>query len=365
MCYRLTVLLVAAANLACPAWGAVVTSSLFLEGGFQGTAVESINQQARTTGVVAELDWEATVGTMFSTHIRGGALLETGAHRTRFNDEFAPRQGLRLREAALRFNPIRSLTVSVGAIDQNRWENRLLLQDQSFPSLMQEAVFESGDWTLALSAQQAFVADSSLVQPWGEWQQGPAQFFMERVAVTWGKQPREHASLHISHFTFADLSSALADRSRYLGNRIEGLGPIASRFASAFSGVEAGLSARIPLGRFTPHATFDGVTNTLAAENDLALRAEVGVGIGFADFDVQPYAEWFAIQENAVPAVFNDRALGHTNRSGYGAGARFTLPKEGIEATLRWTHAPRITPRFEQSDLDYVSARLIVRTGLL
>lgn len=341
-------------------------STLGLSTSLRATSVESDTQQARSAGLSALLDWNVTYRPWLKMHVEAGAVVETGMNRARYAEEFAPSQGIRLREAVMTAEPLEFVTLTAGAIDQNRWNSRILLWDQSFPGVLQEGHLRRGDWHLRAGAQQSIVADASLVQPWGDWQGQPASFFLERIAVSYERPSRGSFGVSASHFLFSSLSSHLADRSRYLGNRIDGFGSIQSRFASGFQGYLLGLEGSLRFGRFTPDLRAEWIANTEAPSDGEAWRAEVGLATEFSpDIRARLSAERFDLGARSVPAAFNDRALGHVNRVGYGVGLNLTFPREGIDTTVRYVRADRRTPRAEQSDLGYLRIEFGIRSDLL
>jgi hypothetical protein len=330
-----------------------------------GTGAESVESQSRIAGTEIEAFYQRPLSTDWELRLAGGIQLETGAARLRWAEDFRPRQIQRLRQAFVQWSPFEGGRFTLGATDQQEWNAPLLLQRQSFPSLQESYSLRSGAWRLSLQAQQSVPADTSSLQPWGNWPEGMPSFYLERVGLSFSPNEETALSLHVSHFLFENLSSPSAFQAQFLGNTIVGVGPTAN-YQYGFQGFESGFHARTRWGAFQPEWSVSGLLNSSAPSGkSTAFQTSLKVQWNASPrFHLSPQVEWFRAESDAAPAFYNDRVFGHGNREGFGLTLLALWPADQIQATARWVHSSVLTSNPYQSDLDWVQLQLSTQYDL-
>ena len=304
-----------------------------------GNGWESSVTQSRIAGAEITGEISRPLGEAFTANLGLGLVLEAGMARSRFTDEFRPRQGVRLREASISWKPWEPVTVVAGALDQDRWDAPLLLRRQSYPSAYERFALPFGKFTVAFAAMQSVVTDTSTLQPWGNWSQSLPSFFLERISVEWKHSARTLISVHGSHFAFKDLSHQHAYDAQFLGNSVVGVGPENTNFRYGFQGFEMGAEASVELMTgLSPFIRGDVIWNTTAA-NGRGLGWSAKAGVLWAQGDrlrFRPSFELFRVESDASPALFSSRVFGHSNRQGWAASLGVELPKSGLRGQVQW-----------------------------
>ncbi len=341
-------------------WGAEIpaTQSLRLGLALYGFGAQSEHNQSRIAGTEIEAALTQPLAPNVEVRVAGSVQLETGASRARFQNDFQARQIQRLREAQVTWNPIAPLRLVGGAIDQARWESPLLLQRQSFPAILQSFDQKWGAFSLSIQAQQAVPADTSSLQPWGNWPQGMPGFYMERVALGYSPSEQWGVTLNVSHFLFENLAGPTAYQAQFLGNTVQGQ-DAGTTYVYGFSGFEWSAGAQGRVGNLHPKLHASLIQNA-AAPRDKSVGWRFSGAVGWdasATLRLTPQFEWFRVDSDTAPAFYNDRAFGHANRAGFGAALAADW-RSGIGASVRWVHSSVLASNPYQSGLDWVQVQL-------
>jgi hypothetical protein len=326
-----------------------------------GNGWESTVTQSRIAGAEVRAELARPLADGLSAALGLGLVVEAGVARSRFTDEFRPRQGIRLREASLAWSPWDAVTLRVGALDQDRWDAPLLLRRQSYPGLHERFAWTSGAWTLALDATQTLVHDTSTLQRWGNWSQGLPSFFFERASVEWKPSTRTSVGAHVSHFAFKELSHQQAYDAQFLGNSVLGLGPETAVFRYGFQGFEVGAQVAVEVTTgLTPFLRGDLLWNDGAPRGrGLGWSGTVGFLWERGDrFRLRPSFELFHVESDVTPALFNGRTFGHANRRGWAASLGVELPKSGLRGQLQWVNADVLAASPLQTGATWVGFQL-------
>jgi hypothetical protein len=323
-----------------------------------GMGAESAQNQSRLAGTEIEATLTHSLSPQMQVRVAGGLQLETGASRARFQADFQPRQVQRLREAQLVWSPAQELRLIVGAVDQMRWQSPLLLQRQSFPALVETWDKKWGSFSLSLQAQQAVPADTSSLQPWGNWPSGMPGFYLERLTLGYSPSETLAVALSASHFLFENLSGPTAYQAQFLGNTVQGQ-DASSTYVYGFSGFEWAARVQGRWGRLHPLAKASLIQNA-AAPRDKSIGWRFSGEVGWdasTTLRLTPQFEWFRVDSDTAPAFYNDRAFGHANRAGFGIALAADW-QSGLGASLRWVHSNVLASNPYQSGLDWVQLQL-------
>jgi hypothetical protein len=344
-------------RLALPNTSAPLTLGLDL----YGNGWESPVTQSRIAGTEIRAEFARVLADDFTAQVGSSIIVEAGAARSRFTDEFRPRQGIRLREASLAWSPSDVVVLQAGALDQDRWDAPLLLRRQSFPGAYERLAWTLGAYTVAFEATQAMVNDTSTLQRWGNWAAGLPSFFFERVSAQWKRSERTRVAVHASHYAFKDLSHRQAYDAQFLGNSVLGFGPETATFRYGFQGFELGFRASAEvLSGVSPFLRGDVLWNGSAPEGR-GVGWSVSAGLDWERGDrwrLRPSLELFRVESDVSPALFNTRNFGHTNRQGWAASLGIALPKSGLRGELQWVRSDVIAATPLQTGATWVGIQL-------
>jgi hypothetical protein len=324
-----------------------------------GNGSQAVETQSRIAGTEIEARFQHLLHPQIEIRLAGSVQLETGAARLRWAEDFRPKQIQRLKEAQVRWTPWDAITLVAGAVDQLHWRSPLLLQRQSFPALYEKGELRASGFYLRVEAQQAVPADTSSLQPWGNWPSGMPGFYFERATAGYELPDTVEIAAHLSHFLFENLSGPSAYQAQFLGNTVNGVGA-ATAYAFGFQGYEGALQAKGRIGHFYPgmEASF---LNNLAAPIDKARGWRLSTQVGWevrGGIRFTPQWEWFEVASDAAPSFYNDRVFGHGNRRGMGLQLAALWSHSGIEAAARWVRSRPVSPNPYQSDMDWVQLSL-------
>jgi len=342
-------------------------SKLAVELKLYGNSAESTSSHARIVGSEVEARFEDQLAPQLLLQLAGGIQIETGATQSRWEAEFRPRSVQRLRQAQIAWSPHPVITLTAGAVDQDRLESPLLLQRQTFPALHESLQLPAGSLTFGLSAQQSVANDTSSIQPWSSGGQGLPAFYIERVSLAYEPNDALRLAFHGSHFSFQNLGGPNVFASQFMGNTISGADAADALYVYGYQGFEAGAVARFRLGQFTPELRATWLQN-MAAPAGRSQGWKFTAGVEYQPsihFKLIPQGELFHMESDAAPAFYNDRVFGHNNRNGFGARLTALWPKQGMEVFARWVHSSVIQAHPFQSDLDWLQLQFSAQYDVL
>ncbi len=341
-------------------WAALPTNpSLQFGLSLYGNGSESKETQSVIAGTEIQAKFERTLHPNWQLRLTAGIQLETGSARSRWAEDFRPKQIQRLKQASIDWIPNSEIQFSLGALDQQVWNSPLLLQRQSFPAVYEKWERRFDSFRLSIEAQQAIATDTSSLQPWGNWPTGMPAFYLERLTFAYLPNEPFSFSAHVSHFLYENLSQPTAVQAQFLGNSVRGVGATTS-YLYGFQGFEGGFSLKRRFGRWEPGVSGKLVTNT-SAPFDKAMSWRLASLVeweGGPGFHLATQIEFFRAASDAAPAFYNDRVFGHGNRQGFGVQASAAWPQSGIQADARWVRSSVLTQNAYQSALDWVQVQL-------
>lgn len=317
---------------------------------------EQRDAQSRVMGLRVLGDFSTEVAPPLTLRLSAEASLEIGTSRAAFLDEFGARQTLSLKEASAEWRPIDSLALRLGALDLSFVDMPLLVSSQTFAGARERAEGRWGEWRARLEACQAIASSPNMAfftaAPGGEL----PLFFLERLAIGWEREGFGLVEARLSHFAFAEPSTEVARRSRFLGSTVIGLGPARSRFVFAHQGIEVGL---VFVGKtrawIEPRATAS-VLGNLAAPSGMNRSTYLSGGAAIrvaSETRLVPSIAWYRAESDTVPALYTAKELGHGNRQGFVAEIKLEIPRSGIEAGAAFSFARPLGSNPYQTDFYY------------
>ena len=186
------------------------------------------------------------------------------------------------------------------------YESPLLVAKVPFAGLKQTFNFGS----FSFSAQQAIPSNNHLAKRIGTIETGTPSFRIETLSLKLGK--KHTFKMDISHFSFRDLSSGISEKSKVLGNSVEGNGA-GSRFTYGFDGYNLAFNTSFILTGYQLELGGHYLYNEKAPEKrnrgHLVFLALKGNQFGAS-------IEQFRNESDSSPAFYNNKNYGHNNMSG-------------------------------------------------
>ncbi len=286
---------------------------------------------------------------------RGSADVTTGYAQSRFGDNVG-RSGIYLQDAvltlrALDTEPVR-LYLAGGALDQGAFDAPLFIARQPFPGAKETLFFgNSKAFQLKVWAQQTIPTSKTLSTKTVDAEVTPS-LFTETVEMNLHPFEALRTTAAITHFTFNNLPSAIAQESIIYGNTVEEVGPNTSRFKYRFEGLIARGEFHV---QFTPGFALNCegyvIQNAAAPEgfrNAQFLRGGFEIGLP-NDVILHTNLMSFFVEDDAVPGFYNSSFMGHNNRKGMGASARAMFQKQRFQIKAEYADAETINYNINQS----------------
>jgi len=286
------------------------------------------------------------------------ATFQEGTSSSLLPNQLAPGSSLSLVETAVELNPFSLLTLRAGILDQGKVVSSLLMDHNGFPATEEKLnLFSDGSSKIEVLAEQAIPTSSQLFTTLTPLASETPYFLTEKAQYSYsGDGLIEHSYLSAGYFYFSDLTPAIAQDSRFLGNSVAGLGSAAAQFTYYFSGLDTAIGTQLSLteklkldlgGNYVFNVEAPTTQNT-------AYLAKAKVEVPISTVIVAPRFYAFHIESDAMPASYTNAILGNTNRQGYLAGVELSIPKSRLGFDGNWVSANPVTPATYTVDRDII-----------
>lgn len=284
--------------------------------------------ESRVAGLYASAKAKYRLADTVSSFAEVGVQLESGSSQQLFVEEFRPVQTVFLREANIRWAPLRYFNIRVGVLNQEEHENPLIFRNASFPAARESVLIPAGWLRLRLTAQQAVPTSQSLSTRTSAKKDGTPFVLTQSVFADFDYRGF-FAEAHATYFEFRNLPPAVANESRFLGNTVSGTSINTARFTFDYLGWDFGGKVGWRRGsRELASAGAEYVNNNKGPVGDnTGLRAWGRFQFPVYGALVQPIAGYFRNESDSSPAFFNSKFLGHNNREGFFGGIDVKLPR--------------------------------------
>jgi hypothetical protein len=242
--------------------------------------------------------------------VQAGVRLEAGSNNSLNLKEYSPNQEIVLQQGTLNWNAS-FFEFQAGAINQSCLDSPLLTGGVVFIGFKEKMVIDAGV-KLFISSQQSIPYNQTLNQRSGGIEEGTPSFFYHQAGLMFANA---FANFEIKGglYKYNNLSSAVANQSRYMGNEVVGSGSL-SRFLYDFEGTN--LATRIELGKNNiVQFNIDGqyLYNDKAPDSSNTGHLLRGMII-YEDYGFG--GELFENGANASPGYYNSKSYGHNSREG-------------------------------------------------
>lgn len=312
----------------------------------ESTALETQSAQIGGFDLFAETKYQMLETLEARVFLRGK--FEAGRSQSFFGD-IEPANGILVREAAIKYQPVDFFNFKAGVINQDWLEMPLLVYRQSFPATSAEfSIPISDEFKVGAIAQYA-IPTSQTLAPRTVGAEATPSFVTQTVYARWADRSF-NAAATANLFQYNNLPSFVAFESQKYGNTryvstpggppIQG-GVNNSSFNYQFKGwfTTAGASYRMN-SLIEPHAYANIIVNTEAPEtfNDGRI---LGIGSKFHtnNYIISAAYENFFAESDVAPSFYNAWALGNTNSKGDGVDLWIQFKKKNFRLRAQYYRA--------------------------
>ncbi len=284
--------------------------------------------------------------------VRGDAQLNltTGRSQTRFqNPNF---NFVNILEMVAYYEPASFFKFSAGSINQNHFNNRMLIADRGFPGLVLKSGYENKKIRITPKAQYAIPTSTSFESDRTEAEALPSMTSYG-VEADWKPFSWFNLQLNINQFQFNDLPSVVAFQSSRLGNSVIGTDPSESQFRYQFEGLSQSYAMKLKYSDLLSQEFNFAMADNSQAPSDRRRSqwASTNVSLDFGSFTVTPKFALFFAESDSVPSLYSDFSLGRNNRDGQYYGLEVNLKDIGVSIKANFVDARLIETRPLQADM--------------
>lgn len=290
--------------------------------GVQALSVDSDKVRAKLWSVKPKLRSSYELNESSTFYFDFGASLETGSNRSFQVDEYNPRRDFYVSKAFFQFRFMENLGLEVGAINQEIYHSPIFLDYLAFVGLRETWRFKLLGLDINIFAQQSIPNNQDLSQRISLIEAGTPLFYAETIELAY-KNSNFRSALAYTHFNFKNVSKTVADKSRYLGNTVEGIASDNATFVYPYQGHNSTLMLSYRLPSFLLEFQGQYLHNS-KAPNSKASAYFTGLYVGLPTLFL--HLEHYKIRNDATIAYFNSGLYGHTNRLGYAIGFSYEKP---------------------------------------
>jgi hypothetical protein len=312
----------------------------------ESTALETQSAQIGGFDLFTESKYQMLETLEARVFMRGK--FEAGRSQSFFGD-IEPANGILVREAAIKYQPVDYFNIKAGVINQDWLDMPLLVSRQSFPALSSEISYAFSEEMKVGAIAQYAIPTSQTLAPRTVGAEATPSFVTQTVYAKWSDRSLK-ASLTGNFYEYNNLPSYVAFQSQKYGNSLyvsspggPGIigGPNNSKFNYDFKGwfTTAGASYRMN-SILEPHAYINVIKNSQAPEtfNDGQI---IGLGSKFHtnNYIISAAYENFFAESDVVPAFYNSWALGNTNSKGDGLDISIQFKKKNFRLRAQYYRA--------------------------
>lgn len=280
-----------------------------------GQNIEGDRARSTLAGLSLSIGTEKKFFKTLTLDAKVGAIFETGSNQSIDSDEFAPDQQVVLHRAEVRFEPIKYFFVEFGALSRKGQTAPLFLNHSVFAGIREGFKYAFDEYySIYLMAEQSIPNNQTLSERLGSVDQGTPQLMMETIGAD---LDGDLVALYFkfSHFRFQELSSGLANQSRFFGNSATGIGPDGVDFDFKFDGYHSQLKL-VGFMDEEMQLSLDAQytwNNQTPDSRSAAWWSELALQFGLFKFGLGVYRA----ESDATIAFYQDPLFGHSNRKGY------------------------------------------------
>ncbi len=280
-----------------------------------------------------DLDFGSRLTALFEPYL----LIQQGEIQSRFSRKESTI--IQMRQGYFQWNPMDSLTLQLGSINQDYLASPLLVSNHSSLSLLGGYLHIRDRYEVQVIFQSSVPSIDNTFRRYNEMADTP-YFNSLFTYFEWLPFDDNQASFrgHLTGFHFSTLPAFIAHRSKLYGNTILGKKSSAS-FAYRYYGLDFDLSSQF---RLTPDIYlslgYTGLINLGAPfAQSWGERIYTILDMNFwKGTKIYSRLEYFHNNSDASPAYFNSEIYGHNDRKGFLVELKAFFPKGNFEAGFRY-----------------------------
>lgn len=163
------------------------------------------------------------------------AKMETGSNSSTVIDQYSPQNRIRVGDSYLKWDPMGLFFVKLGSLDQSR-HTPLLVHRNPYTAAQQGIYYKyNKNYEFFFRLQQAIPNNDVLMERLTGIEEGTPTYLTQTAGM---KLEGDLLSIRTfaKHFQFKNISSTIANQSRFIGNSISGTGDLNSDFLYSFDG---------------------------------------------------------------------------------------------------------------------------------
>lgn len=227
-----------------------------------------------------------------------------------------------------------------GALYQQKLHSQLLVDRMAFPGARAQAMYNTSQFETGLAIETAIPTSTSLSANTSELEATPS---LNTASVNFNWEGSKHAywRTKAGYFAYSDLPSAVAQKSRLLGNEVEAMSEADYKMKYEHQGIEATTAVSYPIiSRFKVVAGAEYLQNQKAPSDLNTATFYWGGGEVFfsRDFTWGLRGGQFSVAPESAVSYFNATGF-ETNRVGYMVESIFRFQRERFNLSIKYTDA--------------------------
>jgi hypothetical protein len=227
-----------------------------------------------------------------------------------------------------------------GVLFQTTLHSELLVDRMAFPGARAQAMFNTSQFETGVAVETAIPTSTSLSANTSELEATPS-LNTASLNFNWEASKRAYWKTKAGYFAYSDLPSAVAQKSRLLGNEVIAMSEADYSLKYEHQGIEATTKLSLPVfNRFTIIAGGDYLQNQKAPSDlNTATLFWGGAEIYFnRNFTWALIGGQFSVAPESAVSYFNATSF-ETNRVGYVIETKFKFQRERFNLSVKYTDA--------------------------
>lgn len=319
----------------------------------ESTSLETQSAEVAGADLYADGKYQLLESTEARLFLR--AKFESGRSQSFFGD-IEPNNGLLVREAAIKVEPVSFANVKAGVISQDWLEMPLLVYRQAFPGV-QGNLFYNGfeSFQFGYAGQYMIPTSQTLSARTMDREPSPS-FITHTLFANLGDRTQYSIFGSVNTFEFNKLPSQVAFESQKTGNSMEFIGgPNNSAFAYDFKGWFTRIG-----GWYRVNSAWEPSAEYAVLKNDEAPEAyndghilRVASKFHFNDYALYVGYDTYFAESDVAPSYYNSWGLGNTNKRGNGGELTLEFKKHQFRVRAQYYQADVINFNGLQEDQQY------------
>lgn len=319
----------------------------------ESTQLETQSAEVGGADLYADSKYQLLESTEARLFLR--AKFESGRSQSFFGD-IEPNNGLLVREAAIKVEPVDVFSVKAGVINQDWLEMPLLVYRQAFPGVQGNLFYNGFEMVQFGYTGQYLIPTSQTLSARTVDREPSPNFITHTIFANVGDRVNYSLYGSVNTFEYNKLPSMVAFESQKTGNSMEFIGgPNNSAFAYDFKGwfTRAGGWYRVN-SLWEPSAEYSIIKNEEAPEtyNDGHLL-RVASKFHFTDYALYVGYDTYFAESDVAPSFYNSWGLGNTNKRGNGGEVSLEFKKHQFRLRAQYYQADVINFNGLQENQQY------------